>query len=159
MQAAKLKSMYLSLFVAFICYLLPWSGVGLLIRPDFVLLVLLYWLLRSPRLCNIGTAWFAGLLIDLASGGLFGQCGLAYAVTAFFAVTYQRRLTLFNIWQQSGYIFILLILNQLTLWMLKLFAGGESPGWSYLLPCVSGILLWQFIMFSRIGIETHADKN
>jgi len=156
---SNLKSVYLSLLIAFILHLLPWSGTALQVKPDFVLLALLYWMLRSPHLCNIGTAWFIGLLIDVANGGLFGQTGLAYALTGFFAVYYQRRLTLFNIWQQSGYIFALLLLNELTLWILKLFAGGENPGWSYLLPCFTGILLWQIIMFSRIGIETHAEKK
>jgi len=158
MRIIRLRTIYLTLLAAFICYLLPWSGAVLVARPDFMLLALLYWILRAPQFTNIGTAWFAGVMIDLASGSLFGQNALAYAVTAFFAVTYQRRLVLFNIWQQSAYVFILLILNQATLAVLKLFAGGESPGWSYFIPCVSGIILWQFVIFSSISIETHAKK-
>lgn len=130
-----------------------------MLRPDFVLLVLLYWLLCAPHLCNIGTAWTTGLVIDLASGGLFGQNALAYALTAFFAVSYQRRLALFNTWQQAGYVFALLLLTQITLLVLKLFAGAESPGWSYFLPSISGILLWQFVTFSRIGINSRPHKN
>ncbi|HEY8119003.1 MAG TPA: rod shape-determining protein MreD [Methylophilaceae bacterium] len=159
MRPISLKSIYLSLLIALLLQMLPWAGFGLMLRPDFVLLVLLYWLLRSPQICNIGTAWLVGLVIDLATGSLFGQSALAYALTAFFALSYQRRLALFNTWQQSSYVFALLLLTQITIMILKLFAGGESPGLVYFLPSLSGILLWQFVIFSRIGIDSHAQKN
>jgi rod shape-determining protein MreD len=129
------------------------------LRPDFLLLTLIYWLLRAPHLCHIGTAWFAGLLIDLATGGLFGQYALAYALTAFLAVSYQRRLALFNIWQQTAYIFFLLLLTQTTVMVLKLFGGNSFPGWDYYLHSFSGILLWLFVIFSPIGVEAPPHKS
>ena len=112
---------YASLLAAIILQLLPWSGVWLQIKPDFLLLVLLYWMLRAPHLCNIGTAWGAGLMLDLINGDLFGQNALAYALTTFIAVIYQKRLILFTVLQQSGYVFLLLLLNQATLLLLRLF--------------------------------------
>ncbi|HQR50233.1 MAG TPA: rod shape-determining protein MreD [Methylophilaceae bacterium] len=152
------KHVYLSLFAAFILYLLPWQGFGLMLRPDFVLLVLIYWMLRAPHLCNVGTAWTIGLLVDLASGGLFGQYALAYAISAFVALTYQRRLVLFNAWQQAAYVLALLLLTQTTILVLKLFSGGGLPGWSYFLPSVSGVLLWQ-LLFSRIRAANVKDSG
>lgn len=159
MSALSPKPVYFSLLLALLCQLLPWAGFGLVVRPDFVLLVVLYWLLRAPNICNIGTAWIAGLVVDLASGGIFGQNALAYALSAYFAVSYHRRLALFNIWQQTSYVFVLLLLTQVTLLILKMFAGGETPGWSYFLPSVSGILLWQLVIFSRIGVDAPPHKN
>jgi len=150
MPRVSLKSILLSLLVGFMLYLLPWSGFGLLVRPDFALLVLLYWLLRAPHMCNIGTAWLIGMLTDLASGSLFGQYAFAYVLTAFIAVTYQRRLALFSYWQQSAYVFLLLLLTQVTLLVLKLFSGAEFPGWSYFLSSISGILLWQLSVISSV---------
>lgn len=143
------KQVYLSLCAAFMLYLLPWQGFGLMLRPDFVMLTLVYWMLRAPRLCNVGTVWTMGLLVDLASGGLFGQYALAYAISAFFALTYQRRLVLFTAWQQAAYVLAILLLTQVSLLILKLFGGDALPGWSYFLPSVSGVLLWQ-LLFSRI---------
>lgn len=159
MQPISLKTVYFSILLALLCQLLPWTGFGLTLRPDFILLVVLYWILRAPQVCNIGTAWMAGLIVDLASGGIFGQNALAYALIAYFAVSYQRRLALFNIWQQTSYVFILLLLAQITLLILKLFAGGEIPGWDYFLPSISGILLWQLVIFSRIGVDAPPHKN
>ncbi|MGY1488887.1 rod shape-determining protein MreD [Methylobacillus pratensis] len=158
MSTTSFKPVYLSLLLALILQILPWSGSLLTIRPEFLLVTVLYWTLRAPHLCNIGTAWFAGLLMDLISGGLFGQFALAYSVTSYFAVAYQRRLALFNIWQQAGYVFLLLLLTQVITLVLKLFAGGELPGWQYFLPSVSGILLWQFVSFSRLRIDSRSNQ-
>jgi rod shape-determining protein MreD len=144
---------------AVLLQLLPWAGFGLRIKPDFLLLVVTYWLMRTPHLCNIGTAWLAGLVMDLITGGIFGQMALAYAISAFFAVFYHKRLGLFNVWQQTAYVFMLLLLTQIVVLVLKLFSGGTVSGWTYFLPSISGILLWQMLIFSRIGIEPPPHKD
>jgi rod shape-determining protein MreD len=158
MRPVGLRDIYFSLIVAFTLYLLPWAGFGLMLRPDFVLLVLLYWLIRAPHLCNVGTAWMLGLLVDLASGSLFGQYALTYAFTAFVALSYQRRLVLFNEWQQAGYVLLLLLLTQITLLILKLFGGSDLPGWGYFLPSISGVLLWQVVVYSRVRVTGVKDN-
>ncbi len=150
MRSIRASHIVLSLLAGLLLYMLPWAGFGLMLRPDFVLLVLLYWLIRTPHMCNIGTAWLMGMLVDLAGGDLFGQHALAYVIAAYVAVIYQRRATLFNRWQQAGYVFLLLLIAQVVLLVLKLFSGGEVPGWIYLLPSVSGILLWQLVIFSKV---------
>jgi rod shape-determining protein MreD len=146
MPVFKRRAIFGSLLAALVLQLFPWYGWGLYLRPDFVLLALLFWMLRAPQYCNIGVAWMAGLAIDLASGSYFGQNALAYAVTAFFAVVYQRRLILFTDLQQTSYVFLLLLLNQFTLYVLKLFAGSQSPGYYYFFSCLTSILLWHFVI-------------
>lgn len=146
------RAVYISLLAAIILQLLPWSGFWVQIKPDFVLLVLLYWMLRAPHLCNIGTAWAAGLMMDLLNGDLFGQTALAYALTAFVAVVYQKRLILFTVLQQSGYVFMLLLINQITLIVLKLFMDSKQFSLLYFVSCLSSILLWHLVVNARWGI-------
>ena len=152
MRPVSIVLIYLTLFIGMMLYLLPWAGFGLLVRPDFVLLVMLYWLMRAPHFCNIGTAWLMGMLVDLAGGDLFGQHALAYVISAFIAISYLRRATLFNRWQQAAYIFLLLLVSQIVLLVLKLFSGSVLPGWSYFVPSISGILLWQLVIFSKVKV-------
>ena len=152
MRPVSIGQIYLGLFTGMMLHLLPWAGFGLLVRPDFVLLVLLYWLMRAPHLCNIGTAWLMGMLVDLAGGDLFGQHALAFVIAAFIAITYLRRATLFNRWQQAVYVFLLLLISQIVLLVLKLFSGNALPDWGYFVPSVSGILLWQLVIFSKIKV-------
>jgi len=156
MRLSKLKSIYLSLLVAFVCLLFPWSGLALTLRPDFMLLVIIFWLLRAPNQCSVGTAWFMGLWVDLATGGIFGQYALAYTVTTFFAVIYQRRLVLFNSTQQLVYVFSLLFMSQLILLILKVFSGKEFLGWSYFLPSITGVLVWQIAVTFGLNTGRHS---
>jgi len=156
MHLSKLKSIYLSLLVAFVCLLFPWSGLALTLRPDFMLLVIIFWLLRAPNQCSVGTAWFMGLWVDLATGGIFGQYALAYTVTTFFAVIYQRRLVLFNSTQQLVYVFSLLFMSQLILLILKVFSGKEFLGWSYFLPSITGVLVWQIAVTFGLNTGRHS---
>lgn len=151
-------SVYLSLLTALLCQLFPWVGQGVILRPDFMLVVILYWLLRSPNLCNVGTAWFAGLLVDLATGSLLGQHALTFSVTAFVALTYQRRLVLFNTWQLLAYVFALLMIERVLILLLKLFEGNENPGFTYFWPVITGLLLWQ-IMILLFGSLTRPKTN
>ena len=154
MRPSKLQLLYLSLLIAYLLILLPWSGLGLTLRPDFLLLVVIFWMIRAPNLCNIGTAWFVGLLMDLATGGIFGQYALAYTIAAFFAATYQRRLVLFNHSQQLLYVFLLLLTSQISLLILKMFTGSQLVSWQYFLPSISGVLLWRFALV--LGLRTGA---
>lgn len=139
-------AVYLSLLVALLCQLFPWVGQGVIFRPDFMLIVILYWLLRAPHICNIGTAWIAGLLVDLATGSLLGQHALSFTLVAYIGLSYQRRLVLFNPLQLVGYVFGLLLLERVFMLLLKLFEGNENPGLHYFWPVLSGLLLWQFMI-------------
>ena len=151
MPTNKLKSIYLSIILALILLLLPCSGFVLTMRPDFMLLVIIFWLIRAPNLCNVGTAWFVGLFVDLATGGIFGQYALAYTITAFFAVTYQKRLVLFSRTQQLIYVFLLLFISQLIMLVIKTFAGAQFMGWTYFIPSITGVLLW--FMAGLFGLD------
>lgn len=146
MRQTNILVVFFTLAIALVLQLFPWSGLGINLRPDFILVALLYWVLRAPHLCNIGIAWFAGFLVDLASGSLLGQHALAFTVTAFLALLYQRRLVLFNRAQLAAYVLVLLLVARMLILLLKLFAGNEAPDWRYLLPIVSSMLLWQLFV-------------
>lgn len=158
MRQVSFRLVLLSFLVAYVCHLMPWSGLALWLKPEFMLLVLIYWLLRAPYLCNVGAAWLVGLAIDLATGSLLGQHALVYAFTAFLAVSYHRRLTLFNVWQQAAYVLILLVIERSLLFVLKIFSGGENPGLIYWTACLTGLVVWLLVSFSRFGLHLQSRK-
>ncbi|HSR02750.1 MAG TPA: rod shape-determining protein MreD [Methylophilaceae bacterium] len=145
MQTPRLLLVYTTLLFALLCQLFPWTGQGVILRPDFMLVVLVYWLLRAPHLCHIGTAWIVGILVDLATGSLLGQHALAFTLTAYVALSFQRRLVLYTATQITFYVLGLLFFSRLIILTLKLFAGNEAPSWDYFLPVITGILLWQVL--------------
>ena len=152
MRHTSLITVYITLLIALICQLYPWQGQGVILRPDFMLVVLLYWVMRAPNLCSVGTAWVAGLLVDLATGSLLGQHALSFTVTVYLALAYQRRLVLFNPWQLTAYVIFLLTTARILMLLLKLFEGNDNIGMHHLWPVVTGLVLWQILIliFGRL---------
>lgn len=157
MHPIRLLHVYLTLFLAYLVVLLPWSDRAVQVLPDFTLVVLIYWTIRAPHLCNIGTAWVIGLLVDLATGGVFGQHAWAYTLAVFFTVMYQRRLVLFNGLQQSLYVLLMLLIAQLTLLILRAFSGIPFQGWIYFMPSLTGVILWRF--FLMVNFQKASDTG
>lgn len=149
---------YGSLLFALLCQLFPWTGQGIIFRPDFMLVILLYWLFRAPYLCNVATAWLVGVLVDLATGSLLGQHALAFTLAAYIALSFQRRLVLFSQLQIAAFTFALLVFTRFTVLILKLLAGNEMPSWHYFWPAVTGLILWQVIKFA-FGAIAHQKPN
>ena len=57
---ASLGLIFFSFVVAYLLSVLPWSGTWLLARPDFILLVLMFWSLHEPRAIGQGMAFTLG---------------------------------------------------------------------------------------------------
>jgi rod shape-determining protein MreD len=132
----------ITLIAAFLVNLLPWSGYGLWMRPDFVALVLLYWCIEQPRRVGFFAAWLLGLMMDVADGVLFGQHALAYSILAFAGIVLHRRVRMFPVSLQVLHVIPLLLVNDLIVLLLRLAAGGEFPGVPYFLGAVIGGVLW-----------------
>jgi len=135
----------LTLFVAFLGNLLPASGSGQVLRPDFVALVLLYWCLHEPRYVGVGSAWMIGLLMDVGDATQFGQHALAYAVLAFGADFFRRRVLRFSLWQQAAQVALLLMLCAGIVLVIRVVGGAPLPRWTYVVPSLVGALLWPLV--------------
>lgn len=133
-------------FIASLMFnLLPWQGVGLMLRPDMVALVLLYWCIHQPRMVGMGAAWLLGLMLDVADGMLLGQSALAYTLLAFAALLLRRRILQFPLGQQALHILPLLLLLQFVTLGIKLAAGSSFAGWGYFFASFTGALLWPVV--------------
>ena len=70
--------------------MMPWTGYAAWLRPDFVALVLLYWIIDQPRLVGFTAAFSLGLLMDVAEGALLGQHALSYTILAYAGIALNR---------------------------------------------------------------------
>ena len=135
----------LTLALAFTINLLPLSGFALSLRPDFFALVLLYWAIHQPRWIGIGVAWACGLLTDVVEANLFGQHALAYAILAFAAEYFHRRVLRFPVWQQALHVLALLLIAQGVVLVLRLMSGAAPPSAAIVLASISSALVWPII--------------
>lgn len=132
----------LSFILSLILTLLPFPEGMKFFRPDWVLLVLIYWMMALPNRVGIGTAWILGIVMDVMSGGIIGVTSLVYALIAFLILSFHLQLRQYPLWQQGIWIFLLIFFNQLVL-VVKIMGAVDWYGWW--LPAVSSTILWPIV--------------
>src|SRR5215831_1846709 len=135
----------LTLFLALLANIVPVSGFAQTLKPDFLALVLLYWCIREPRMISVGIAWCLGLVMDVADATVFGQHALAYAVLAYSAEYFRRRVLRFPPWQQAAQVAGLLLVCAALVMLVRVVGGAPLPRWTYVVGPLTGALLWPVI--------------
>lgn len=115
------------------------------LRPDWVALVLIYWIIALPHRIGVMTAWFVGLIMDVLLGSLLGQHALAFVVIAYISASLYQRLRMFSVWQQALIVFAILGVNHLINFWVESVAGLATFSMWYLMPSLVGALLWPWI--------------
>ena len=149
----------LTLFGALMLNLLPWQGSALLLRPDFALLLLVYWTVHQPLRIGLTAAWILGLVMDVADGVLLGQHALAYCATIYFSLALHRRIRAFGLWPQALHVFFLLLSSQALLLLIHLISGAVFIGWGYFFASVTGALLWPLLSLFLQQAQKHPSRS
>ena len=136
----------ISVVAALMLVIVPLPDWAVSYRPEWVLLVLVYWCLAAPTRVGVGVSWLAGLCVDVLTGSLLGEHGLGYALVAFLVVKLHQRIRVYPGWQQAGVVLLLLVLNQLAcLWVLGITGRAPDGLLLYLVPSLLGMLLWPWL--------------
>jgi rod shape-determining protein MreD len=132
-----------SLVVALLLNLFPWGQLPLV--PDWLALALLFWNVHQPRRVGIGAAFVFGLLMDVHDAALFGEHALGYTLISYGAITLHRRVTWFPVGAQALYVLPLLLVAQLASLAVRVWVGGDWPGWFYFAESAVGAALWPVV--------------
>jgi rod shape-determining protein MreD len=142
---ATTKLVIASLVAALLINLIPWQGVVLLMRPDFLLLMLLYWAVHEPQHVGQGMGFFLALLMDVADSALLGQHPLVYVMAIFLAQTLRLRILQLSLAEQALHIGAMLLASQSVTLFLNFMLGRDFPGIAFFVAPVVGGLLWPVI--------------
>lgn len=132
----------LTLAIAFLLKQLPWHGWLLTLRPDFMLIVLLFWAQRRNDGIGFGLAFALGILTDVQDGVVLGQHALAYCVGVFLVQYFRRRLAMFTLPHQAMQMFPLLLLTEIVVLVAGWMSTRTPQGAWVLVSAVTGTLLW-----------------
>ena len=139
---ASVGVIFASFVAAFALSALEWTGGWLLLRPDFVLLVLLFWTIHEPRSIGQGVAFALGLLMDVSDSMLLGQHALANVIAVFGAQVLRVRIFSFGILEQTLHVLGLFVLAAIVTLVLNLLLGADFPGLGYFVGPVLTALAW-----------------
>jgi rod shape-determining protein MreD len=136
---------FLSFVLAIIFQTIPLPRWVDSFRPEWVILVLVYWSLTMPQRVSVGIAFFVGLFMDLLTGTLLGEHAVIFVLITYFVVKFSTRIRLFPTWQQAATLFVLVLFYEgIQYWIHGLM--GQLPGtWLYWLPSVTTALLWPWV--------------
>lgn len=134
-----------SLVIAFILTILPVPNWAIWLRPQWVVMVMIFWTLALPSQVSIGTAWMVGLFLDVMLGSLLGEHALCLSLVTYFVVKFRFRVQLLQPWQRHLAVLGFIFLYQLILFLL-LGAQGKIPlVWYYWLSPFTSILFWPWV--------------
>ena len=97
-----------SLIPAFVLSVFPIDPDWRWLRLEFVVLIVIYWLVHEPQYFGLYVAWWVGLLQDIIQLDILGPNALLLSTVAYICQLFYRRIQNYGIWQQSGLIFVLI---------------------------------------------------
>lgn len=145
LKPIKRSFIYTTFLIGMLIELVPLPAGSTRWIPDFVGMLILYWVINQPSRVNIGTAFVLGLIADVATADLFGQHALAYSITSFLALLRQRQLVMFNLGLQALAVMALMLTNQLIMMVARMATGASFVGWGYFIPPLISALLWPLL--------------
>jgi rod shape-determining protein MreD len=135
-------TLYVAAFSGLVFAALPLPRVLELVRPDFLLLVVLWFAIMQPRAGGLFFAWFAGLTLDAFRGVVLGEHALAFVVVAYLAHRFHLRMRMFPLTHQSLVVFALLVLAEFLLFWIDGVTGHPLTDWARWVPAITGAALW-----------------
>ena len=134
-----------SLLVAFALALWPLPDYLAVFRPNWLALVLCYWVLETPERIGLGWAFLVGLAADLVFGTLIGEQALRLCVVAFIVLRFRPRLRFFTTLQQAFALLALLLNDRVVVLMIRALSGEGLPTWQFWLAPWIGALVWPWL--------------
>lgn len=145
--------MALSLVLALALTAVPLPGLLAPLRPDWVMLVVIYWCLFGSEYTGIFAIFLSGLLLDVLYGTILGQHAMAFVATSYLPLLMHLRMRVFSWIQLTGAIFGLLVIYQFILFWINGVSGGSTVLIDYWAPVVTGTLIWPVVMLLLDGMR------
>ena len=115
------------------------------LRPEWVVLVLVYWAIALPHRVGIVVAWILGILVDVLTGSLLGLHAISLMAVAWIATSLYQRMRMFSVWQQSLIVLATVGVHQLITFWIESIAGLRDWNMWYLMTAVVSAMFWPWI--------------
>lgn len=145
----------LSFIVGLALTIMPLPDILEAARPEWIIMVLVYWVMALPQRVGVGLAWIIGLLVDVMRDALLGQFAFTLALIAFIVTRLHQRLRVFPIWQQALVVALLVLLQYILVFWIKGMTGELPPFWKMLLPVFSTLIFWTPVFLILRLIRRH----
>jgi rod shape-determining protein MreD len=137
--------LYLTIILGLMLQVFPLPHWADQLRPQWPLLILIYWSMALPHRCGIFTALIVGLFVDVMLDDLLGHHALAYSLAIYVVMTTYKRLRLTPMWQQAVAVFLLLMIERIVSAIVLGATRGQATDALFWLSPLIGMLLWPWL--------------
>lgn len=125
------------------------------LRPEFVAVVVIYWVMNLPQQLGAGMAFMAGFFQDIIEGAVLGQHALALIFIAYICQLSYQRIRNYAVWQQACWIFLLVGIHQLFCNWVQSLSGYHAPPVVFLPPALMSAIIWPVavILLDRLRVK------
>jgi rod shape-determining protein MreD len=117
----------------------PWLDI---LRPAFLVLMVLYWSVNAPRTGGIALGFFAGLALDVFQGPVLGEHALALTLVCYIAVREHQRIRSKPVFQQALIVFAALVVYEFVVFAIDGWTGHPATSPLRWVHTVTGALVW-----------------
>lgn len=122
-------------------------------RPEWVAMILIYWVMALPERVGLGTAALVGLGLDLIKGSPMGLNVISLLIIAYLTLLLYKRLRMFPLIQQAIMVMMLVGINQLIFNWVHNLMGTRSDTLIFLLPALMSAILWPWLFVILRGLR------
>lgn len=114
-------------------------------RPDWLALVLIYWVLAFPERLAAGYGFICGLFLDLLLVKPLGLNALGFVVLAYLISHWSSQIRALTLWQQCLFLGMLLSLSKLIIGIASVMTTNFVFTQYYWFSMVGNIIFWPVI--------------
>jgi rod shape-determining protein MreD len=114
-------------------------------RPQWAVLVLLFWVMMAPEAVGMVSAWLAGLFVDSVTGSLLGQHALTYVFIAWAGLSLYQRLRMYSLLQQALIVLLTVLAAELAAALMLRLARGQALSLALLWAPLVTALCWPLV--------------
>jgi rod shape-determining protein MreD len=115
------------------------------LRPEFLVLTVLYWSIAAPRAGGIALGFIAGLALDVFQGAVLGQHALALSFVTYIAVREHQRIRSKPLFQQALILFGALFIYEFIVFAIDGWSGHPVTTPLRWLHVATGGLVWPVV--------------
>jgi len=144
------KVIYLSFFLCLVAAIFPLPIIFNAFRPEWMVLVIFYWIIALPHRVNIIHAFILGLLLDQLLGSVLGMHALSFSLLAYATSIHFQRVRNFTLVQTTLLVGVFVFFSKLALYWLASNMQDIVLHRHYFWSIFTSMLIWPwFFLFMR----------
>ncbi|HEX4024898.1 MAG TPA: rod shape-determining protein MreD [Steroidobacteraceae bacterium] len=136
----------LTSLVALVLSLVPLPHWAAILRPAFLVLVVLYWSTMLPRAGGMTLGFGGGMTLDAFHGAVLGEHALALSFVTYLAIRLNLLVRAKPLFEQSLFVFAALMAYEFLLWVIDGWSGYPLSTPTRWVHTLTGGLIWPLVV-------------